>query len=230
MSVHVLIEAFEEEELIGACVWSALDAGADHVHVWDGAFYNFADHPRSYDDTLAVAREHGATAHEHGWWRNRGDKIDAMFQQSGLGPGDHALILDADERLVGVIPKRRGFDHALVYLVNAGPNDMPGVRKVWPDGDYSTVPYPALRILKWTPMLRCELAGIYFDGLTRIKGFDRKRAPILPVIEGLLIEHHTHLRNASVVEAKRRYYLDHELPEREAIKERIRHKDQGGTG
>jgi hypothetical protein len=221
MSVHVLIEAFEEEALIGEAVRSALEAGADHVHVWDGAFHGYADHSTSHDDMLVVARRAGAIVHEHGWWHDRAEKRTAIFQQSGCKPGDHVLLLDADERMVGVIPRRLKVRHALVSFVNVGPNDMPGVRKEWPRGDYSTTPYPALRILSWSPELRCVMGGSYADLGGRIFGMV-KGEPVLPVIAGLLIEHHAHLRTEAEVEARRSFYTQHEQPQREAIKKKMR--------
>lgn len=216
MALLALISAYNEEGLLADAVRSALAAGVDEVHVFDGAWraagptgpaFANARRPGSTDRTGEVARSAGARVHPaRRLWDDQGAKRSAMFQRCGARKGDHLLVLDADERVAGYFPDRLPPGHLNVLLKSIGENDLPGIRGVFPKGDYSPKPRPCLRLFAWEPELRCLQPGDYFIGDLRVIPYDDIGGSLLPVIDQVLIEHHPNLRSAERLEAKRSYY------------------------
>lgn len=228
MALLCVVAAYNEERLLGDCVRSALDAGVDEVHVFDGAWragnlgpaFANAMFAGSTDATEAVAREAGAVFHPAGEtvWLDQGTKRTAAFHGCGAGPGDLLFVLDADERAVGRFPDRLPDVSHNVLLRSVGPNDLPGVRAEFPKGDYSEAPRPALRLFAWRPDLACIQPGHYVVDGRRINPYDGRESR-LPLVTEVCVEHHANLRDRERLDAKRAYYaVDHPVRGRRLVR------------
>lgn len=204
-----LICAYNEASFITEAVRSLFDAGCGRVVVVDGHWTPAFGPPHSTDGTGELVREAGAV-----WsqppitWSTDGGKRDAALRI--VGPADHVLLLDADERLVGRLPELPE-GHACIMLRNLRENDLPGIRGTWPRGDYGPR-VPLLRLLRWSPRLRCEAPGRYLDHgrpirpyVARVDRVPPEKATALPLLAGIEIEHYGDPGGARI-EAKRAYY------------------------
>lgn len=218
MALLCVVAAYNEERLLADCVRSALAAGVDECHVFDGAWragdsgpaFAGASSAPSTDDTAGVAERAGAIVHPPlGLWENQGAKRTAMFHGAGAGPGDHLFVLDADERVTGRFPDELPDEPVNVLLRSVGPNDLPGIRADWPDGDYSLEPRPCLRVFAWRPDLACIDPGHYIADGERIDPYHGRRS-ILWLARSVCVEHHANLRDRERLAQKRDYYrVDH---------------------
>lgn len=210
MSVIGAIPAFQEEGNIGPAVRSLFAVGCSRVVVLDGAWTG-ADGIRfldgggwSTDGTADEAVAAGATyISAASAWAGDGPKRSSLVRVCA-DPGDHVLMLDADERAEGHLPDALPDGHACVMLENDGLNDLPGLRGTFPHGDYSDRPIPLLRLFAYDGMMACEKAGQWSDGAGPITVYDRDE-PVLPVLDGVTIRHLCGRRAAERVAAKRRY-------------------------
>lgn len=223
--LHVLVSAYNEADLIGPCIDALAEAGIERqqVHVFDGAWttsdglapFDGADGP-STDDTMRVALDAGAQVYDHdGLWASQPAKRTAMFHLVGARRGDQLLVIDADERLRGQLrhplPQQ---SHAMVAKFDVGLNDLPGIRGVWPHGDWSPdAAYPQLRLFQWRRQLRCVRPGWYETSPgRRIPTYDGAGRPALPVLKGVWFEHEPGARPPERIAAKAAYYrLEHPL-------------------
>lgn len=219
MALLCIVAVYNEEALLGDCLDSIGGAGVDAVHVFDGAWrsgcnggpgFAGARRANSTDRTERVARQRGATYHRrYKLWEHQGEKRTAMFHGCGAGPGDHLLIVDADERLVGRFPRYLPEGDLCVPLISVGANDLPDIRRAFPQGDYSAVLRPALRVFEWAEDLTCLAPGHYVSCGRVVRFWDGSK-PLLPVVNQVRIEHHANLRDRRRLRAKRAYYkLDH---------------------
>jgi hypothetical protein len=220
MALLCVVAAYNEEGLLHDAIRSSLTAGADEVHVFDGAWragghgpaFAAAKQPGSTDATAAVAADAGAIFHPApaSLWADQGAKRTAMFHQCGAGAGDHVFVLDADERVTGTFPPTIPPGPINVLLRSIGPNDLPGVRANFPRGDYRPTPRPALRVFAWTTDLECVCPGHYIAAGIRIEPYDGRGDSLLPLVDQVCIEHHPNLRDEDRLAAKRAYYAaDH---------------------
>lgn len=181
---------------------------AQDVLVFDGAWKGYGD-GASTDDTKAIAEAAGVTwvRTRRGGWEAQEQKRTAMFVKACMWGYSHALVLDGDERLSGKLPTDLPEGHASVRLRSVGPNDLPGVRGVYPHGDYGLEWHPQLRWFRLSPELHCKWPGGYWDADGQV------------VAESLMpqprISHHASAREADRIAAKRRYYAE-EHPKRNA--------------
>lgn len=219
MALLCVVAVYNEEGLLHDAIRSALAAGVDEVHVFDGAWragdsgpaFAAAKQPISTDATAAVAADAGAVFHPapEALWDDQGAKRSAAFHGCGAVDGDHVFVLDADERVIGSFPTLPP-GPVNVLLRSVGPNDLPGVRANFPKGDYRPTPRPALRVFPWTPDLECICPGNYIADGIRIKPYDGRGGSLLPLVDQVCIEHHANLRDEDRLAAKRAYYeADH---------------------
>jgi len=162
------IQAFNEEGQIGQAVNSLFEAGVHKVFVLDGAWRNpdgtwfgGAGH-KSSDRTVDEAREAGARVDcvPENFSGGDGAKRDLLVQYAGAALGDHLLLLDADELLVGrVSGPAAPSEHGCIVLHNRE-NDLPGVRTPWLDKAVRES-VPLLRWFRFYPTLRCRAPGQY---------------------------------------------------------------------
>lgn len=210
-----LVPVFEEANNIGYCVESMLAAGCDRVVCLDGA-YRYVDGSsfmgggvRSDDGTVEVAEAAGAEVIVPDRQPRFGEKRQMLLEQCGAGDGDHVLIMDADERAVGRLDDLPD-GHACVVFRNLKPNDLPGLRMVWPHGDAGDV-LPHLRVLRWSRGLRFVGFGEFEENGHPVRAYTDKldgtleQACALPLIEGFEI-HHVAPASAERVAAKRKAY------------------------
>ena len=131
--------AYQESERIGEALASLLAAGCERLVVVDGAwrhFERYGDGPGSTDGTQQIARLSGAAVIEApatGWH----DEIEARNAYLIGEPGDWYLILDADERMAGVLPgtlEDAPEGAHLVAICAAGQPDVRRIRVVREDG------------------------------------------------------------------------------------------------
>lgn len=164
-----LIPAFEEEGNIGAAVTSLFEVGCRRVVVLDGAYLHedgssFLDGGcESRDGTGDEARAAGAEVIVPATQPRFGQKRDILLRRCGARDGDRVLFLDADERAVGELPAGLPRGHALVFVRNVKPNDLPDLRGTFPHGDGGPI-VPLLRLLRWNPTLRFRGPGRFVDG------------------------------------------------------------------
>lgn len=162
------IQAFQEAANIGGAVTSLLEAGCDRVVVVDGAWQNPDGTPFGGGDSwvstdgtreaaVAAGAEFVVPAVRLG---NDGAKRDFLIHAADAGPGDHLILLDADERLHGRLTNAPA-GHGCVVLRNDKPNDLPG-RTPWLD-QANRASVPMLRWLRWSPTLRCAGPGRYVE-------------------------------------------------------------------
>lgn len=180
MSVIGTIQAFNEEAAIRGAVESLLAGGCDRVFVLDGAWANPDGTPFggrgwwSTDATQAEAERAGAdfvTDFNGVDVSTDGKKRDALLRLCRAEPGDHVLLIDADERLVGKLdPDSWPSEHGCVIHRDLHPNDLPGVGGVWPRGDWGPEK-PLLRWIRWSEDIRCETPGVYHDAGGRIHAY-----------------------------------------------------------
>lgn len=162
MAVIGAISAFQEEGRISHAVTSLFAVGCDAVYVLDGAWLDGNGRPFgggpyfSTDATCEEAIEAGATVGRSAIGPDA-DKQTRLLRTCGAGPGEFVVKIDADERLTGTLPPIEG--DSLLWLVNHGANDIPGVRGTWPRGDDADHPIPLLRVFKWRPDLVCDRPG-----------------------------------------------------------------------
>jgi hypothetical protein len=228
MALLVVVSAYNEEGLLFDCVRSALDAGVDEVHVFDGAWragragpaFAGAREGASTDRTREVAEDAGAVFHPRmTLWEHQGDKRTYAFHGCGAQEGDHVLILDADERIRGQFPEELPELPFNVMLVSIGENDLPGIRKEFPYGDYSATPRPCFRGLPYEPKMEC-VAPAWYKWRGQVVQPYVGTASRLPVVD-VLIEHYANLRDAERLEQKRAYYLEDHPTRSERVQERI---------
>lgn len=106
MAVIGVMCAYQEADRIGAALDSLRAAGCERLVVVDGAwrwFETYAAGAGSTDGTVEIARGAGAeviTAPADGWI----NEVTARNRYLVGEPGDWYLILDADERVSGVLP------------------------------------------------------------------------------------------------------------------------------
>ena len=127
-----LIQAFNEEANIADAVRSLFDAGAGRVVVVDGAwtcpdglyfggngFYSTDATPDEAEDAGAVFL---APPEQH---FTDGSKRDWAIRNCGASTGDHVLVMDADERIIGATSEPIApAGHGCVILRNDKPNDL----------------------------------------------------------------------------------------------------------
>lgn len=210
-----LICAYNEAATISRAVGSLLDVGCDRVVVVDGHWSpEFGAAPYSTDGTEAAAVVAGAE-----WvrpavtWDSDGGKRDTAVHVAGCRPGDQLFLLDADEVAVGSLEGAPA-GHGCVLLRNLCPNDLPGIRRDWPRGDYAPV-VPLLRWLRYSPGLSCTAPGKYReDGrpirpyvLGTLEGLSPEEACELPLLPNVRVDHYGQPSPERVL-AKRAYYED----------------------
>lgn len=199
-----VIATYNEQEMIGRAIGSALEAGCDSVHVFDGGWDDYAE-GASTDHTVRVAELAGATVHGP-LATTQAEKRTLMFHLCDATDGDMVLSLDADETLDGRFPEGLPLEHHHVWLQNMAPNDMPGVRLDWPWGDAGTVPFPLLRLFAYSPGLACYTGGVWTENGKLIQPYDDAANPLLPIVPGMRILHHAHERSPERIERKRAFY------------------------
>ncbi|HEX4521647.1 MAG TPA: hypothetical protein VH063_18880 [Gaiellaceae bacterium] len=245
MSVIGTIQAFNEEDAITGAIESLYAAGCDRVVVVDGAwgnpdgtlFGNAATH-LSTDGTCEAARAAGAeyVEPEYPFWA--GDKSKRDYLLTFGGPGDHLILLDADERLEGTIDEEAcPAGHGCIVLHNDKPNDL-AIRTPWLDRDVRAS-VPMLRWFRWSPTLTClspghyrengkpihvylvealaaaadEMSPLELAALAALRSIEtklpNKRLSILPIVQGIEIRHSVEATTDRIA-AKRIYY---EAPE-----------------
>lgn len=233
---------FEEARNIGAAVASLVDVGCDMIVCLDGAWNDsFGGRgPLSEDGTREEATNAGALWLEpDGPIGDDGAKRNMLLRllpTLGVTPGDHLLLLDADERVYGRLHDSPA-GHGMVLLRNEKPNDLPGVRTGTLDPSQRPI-MPLLRWLRYSTALTCDAPGRYREHGTPIEPYlvnqlrDRVNArpddslvaaayrvardvePLLhvghlttfPVVDGITI-HHSVEATPERVAAKRAYYL-----------------------
>lgn len=224
--VIAVIAVFEEEQMLPAALESfQRGSGVDEIHVFDGAWKNFADDRfSSGDKTQEVVRSYSDAPTPAIWhparrmWGGQELKRTAMFHSVGATETDYILIFDADERFEGSMP---ALEYRAYCLMNrcVGGNDLPGIRGNWPAGDYSEEYIPAIRLFAWNPTLRCLWPGGYEVDGELIKVYVESKSAhggwtsIIPIIEGASFTHHGAERNEIKMEQKLAYYT-REHPER----------------
>lgn len=96
-----VLSVFEEEALLPGCLES-LEGKVDRVVVADGRYALFpGEHGPSRDRTVEIALEFGAeviASPPRGW---KGEEVKRTRLARCGRPGDHYLVIDADERLHG---------------------------------------------------------------------------------------------------------------------------------
>lgn len=119
MGIVACAIVWNEEMLLPGCLES-LVGQVDQVVVVDGAYEAFPhDVPWSTDGTEQVARAYGARwvePPERGTvpWLSEIEKRNASLEAAREVGGEWALVIDADERLVGALPRlERGAFYAL---------------------------------------------------------------------------------------------------------------------
>ena len=131
--------AYQEAGLLGPALESLRAAGCERLVVVDGAwrwFDRYGDGPGSTDGTQELARSLGAEVIEApaaGW----PDQVTARNAYFVGEPGDWYVILDADERMTGVLPGT--LDDApegayQVWVRTAGESPVRRIRLVREDG------------------------------------------------------------------------------------------------
>lgn len=206
--VIAVMSVYEEEELLARAIRSLRAGGVERTVCFDGAWEGFGEHPQSTDRTREVALAEGAAlAHADGYWESQQAKRTHMFHHCGARPGDHVLVFDADEELEGVFPTLLRGQHYNLMVKCVGPNDMPGVRGEWPNGDYYPDYKPEVRVFAYDEELRCVFPGRYKDALGHVRAYRAGSAdPALPVLEGVSFLHHGNDRSAERKAAKLSYY------------------------
>jgi hypothetical protein len=124
------ISAFNEEGRIGEAVKSLLEGGCGRVLVLDGAWLDDAGVPfggESYWSTDATVEEARAAGAEVQAWSGGTDaaKQTQLVRRAGILGGEFVVKIDADERLVNVLPEITR--HSMIWLHNHGENDIPDV-------------------------------------------------------------------------------------------------------
>lgn len=124
--------AYQESERIGEALASLLAAGCERLVVVDGAwrhFERYGDGPGSTDGTQQIARLSGAVVIEAPamGWR---DEVEARNAYLVGEPGDWYVILDADERMTGVLPGTLEDAPEGAHLVAICTAGQPAVRRI----------------------------------------------------------------------------------------------------
>lgn len=208
MALICVMSVYEEEDLILRALNSLHDSGVDAVHVFDGAWRDFGEGP-SRDATVMLAGEWGATV----WqvetpWESQEAKRTFMFHNCGATSDDHIFVFDADEELEGRFPTLP-HQHHNVMVKCVGPNDLPGIRGEWPNGDYAPFYKPELRVFAYHQSLECRWPGGYWSDDKRIQAYDGSRSA-LPEVHGVSFLHHGNDRSAARKRHKREFYaLEH---------------------
>lgn len=124
--------AYEEAAVVGEALASLRAAGCERLVVVDGAwrhFERYGDGPGSTDGTQEMARLQGAEVIEapaRGWV----DQVTARNAYLVGEPGDWYVILDADERMAGVLPGTLDVAPECAYLVTIRTAGEPAVRRI----------------------------------------------------------------------------------------------------
>jgi hypothetical protein len=221
VSLIAVMSVFEEEDLMERAVLSLRRGGVRAIHVFDGAWDGFAGRDEEYDEgwsmdgTMEVAgRLHCASHFPSGMWESQEAKRTYMFHHCDARGGDHVLVFDADEELEGAFSKLLPGKHHNLMVRCVGPNDMPGVRGEWPNGDYAPYYKPEVRVFAYDPELRCVFPGRYRDSRGHIRPYsDAGGTSALPVAEGVSFLHHGNDRTPERRAAKLAYY-EREHPKR----------------
>lgn len=208
---------FEEEALLERAVRSLQKGGVDEVHVFDGAWDGFGgdDEGWSMDGTMEIAASLGCHTHfPDRMWDSQEQKRTAMFHACGAAEGDHVLVFDADEELEGRFGELRPGQHHNMMVRCVGPNDMPGVRGEWPNGDYAPYYKPELRVFAYDGELACLWPGRYRDARGHISAYTGNAGTsALPIVRGASFLHHGNDRSEERRAAKLAYY-EREHPRR----------------
>lgn len=189
--VIACVIAFNEERMLPGCLES-LQGQVDRIVVVDGAFAHFPyEEPTSVDATREIAQAYGAEwidcpDDEDGYpraWQTQVEKRSAYL----IGEeGDWYLHVDADERLIGMLPVPEDGEH-YAFLINTR------------DGRASWV----IRLFQHRGRMRYEGShnAVWSDErLVHLAGAVRVGA------EECRLVHLSHLRDEERQLAKRRYY------------------------
>ena len=119
---------FDEEGMIEGCL-DSLAGKVDRAVVVDGAYADFPhEHPdgHSTDRTVEIALEYGAEVimPPAGGWPDECVKRTACFRGSEE-EGDYYLFLDADERLIGELPRDLTEPAYMIGLRRDAPHALP---------------------------------------------------------------------------------------------------------
>jgi hypothetical protein len=251
LALIAVMSVYEEEGLIERAVKSLWDGGVDAIHVFDGAWMHFGAGP-STDRTRAIADDLGCRVHlpptdrraaysaarlagdttvVYGPWENQETKRTAMFKLCGATWGDHVLVFDADEELEGKFDRDALLEgqHYNLMVRCVGPNDLPGIRGVWPRGDYCADYKPELRLFAWSDALHCKWPGGYWDFHGKIEPYATSKGDsALPVVEGVSFLHHGNDRTDERKQKKIDFY-NVEHPRRKAIQSEYWRKERFGV-
>src|SRR5215471_15253756 len=213
--IVAVMSVYEEHALLTRAVRSLQDGGISDIHVFDGAWGDFSGDREcgaSRDGTVSLAEELGCRIHtRYRPWESQEAKRTAMFHACGAHNGDHVLVFDADEEFEGTLAPEdlEPFAHHCLMVRCVVPNDMPGIRSEWPEGDYYAGYKPELRIFAWMPELRCAWPGGYWDRFGRIEpyvGEGVDTASALPMPFGASFLHHGNDRTPERQARKVDYY------------------------
>lgn len=221
-NLSVVMSVFEEEELLPRALASLSKVGIapGQVVVFDGAWAGGKDGEHvfansegpSKDSTMQIAKEWGACCVEvEHPWQSQEDKRTAMFRAAHSW-ATHIFVMDADEELEGSFPHDFPDDHCNIMVRCVGPNDLPGIRGVWPHGDYCADYKPELRLFKRFPDLECVYPGGYIAARKWIEAYDGIESA-LPILDGVTMLHHGNDRSDDRKAQKIAYYKE-EHPER----------------
>lgn len=219
-----VVSVYNEQALIVRAVTSLFAGGVDSVHVFDGAWGGFggADGTgASDDDTMPLAGALGCVLHHpEEMWPSQEAKRTRMFHEVEASDDDHVLVFDADEELEGAFPPLVAGQHYNLMVRCVGPNDMPGVRGEWPNGDYYAGYKPEVRVFAYDDKLHCKWPGGYWDWAGRIEPYaNAKGDPLLPVVDGVSFLHHGNDRSALRKEQKLAFYESEHPRRRQRQKE-----------
>lgn len=197
---------YNEEKLLPRALKSLEGSGVGRIVVFDGAWQGFGDGP-STDRTVEIAREAGCEVWEVDEpWESQEYKRTFMFHNCGAQQGDYIFVFDADEELEGKFTALVMQEHHNIQVKCVGENDLPGIRGIWPAGDYAPYYKPELRIFSHRPNLHCLWPGGYWVGNLKIKaytGICDSRLPIAPTVSLL---HHGNDREPERKQQKIDYY------------------------
>lgn len=208
------MSVFEEEKLLPGALDSLTESGISELVVFDGAWRGFGYHAddcdaelgMSRDETINIAEDRGIPVVSFPLvWDSQEHKRSAMFHGCGAQPGDHVFVFDADERLEGRFPDLTPGVNYNVMVKCVGPNDMPGIRGVWPRGDYYDDYKPELRVFAYDPQLECKWPGGYWNAAGKIEPYVGS-ASRLPVVPGLSFTHHGNEREPERIAKKVDFY------------------------
>jgi glycosyltransferase involved in cell wall biosynthesis len=216
MSLIAIVPVWNEAEMLPDCIRSTQAAGIEKIHVFDGAWlggdgsFRFGKTAHSTDGTLRIAEQLGAEVHSvREYWPSQEAKRTYMFGHAGATEKDHLFVLDADDRVLGQLDEKlKPGQHYNCMERCIGPNDMPGIRGVWPNGDYSATYIPCLHVFAYHPTLECLYPGCYLYRGEKIEqyGGDGPEGSALPILQSIKKDHHGNERSPERLAQKRDYY------------------------